>query len=287
MRSTPPTKGVIVTKEWISLQNVSFVRSRRSILDRISWTVHPGDHWVVLGANGSGKTTLLQLLAGYLWPTRGHMTVLGERFGHVDLRELRKRIGWVGSFLQTHIPPSQLPLDLIVSGKFASIGVFAAPNSEDTRQAQELAIQLGCGDILDLPYGVLSQGEKQRLLIARALIHRPQLLILDEPCAGLDMVAREQLLQALEDLALTPDAPTMIFVTHYLEEIVPVFTHTLLLKGGTSLAQGRKAKVLQSEPLSQTFGIPMEVNTDGNRYWAKFFSPHSLMLPKMESSHEN
>ena len=130
-----------------------------------------GEHWVVLGANGSGKTTLLQILAGYLWPTSGDVTVLGEHFGEVDLRALRRKIGWVGSFLQAQVPPSQKPLEFIVSGKYASLGIFDKPEHEDFEEAARLAARLDCGKILDLPYAVLSQGEKQRLLIARALIH--------------------------------------------------------------------------------------------------------------------
>lgn len=253
----------------ICLKNVSFVRRNRLILDGMDWTVPSHTHWVVLGANGSGKTTLLQLLAGYLWPTRGQITVLGHPFGHVDLRELRKKIGWVGSFLQAQIPSSQRPLDLIISGKYASIGVFETPREDDYHTAHELAERLGCRKVLDLPYGVLSQGEKQRLLIARALIHRPQLLILDEPCAGLDLVAREQLLHTLDELGGMPDAPNLILVTHHLEEITPIFTHVLLLKEGRCLARGRKENILKADLLTEAFGIPLEVSGDGRRYWVR------------------
>lgn len=255
--------------EWIRLEDVTFIRSHRVILDQIEWRVHPSDHWLVLGANGSGKTTLLQLLAGYLWPSRGRIRVLGEQFGQVDLRELRKRIGWVGSFLQAQIPPAQRPLDLIVSGKFASIGIFETPKEEDYRQAREIAERLHCSHILNSPYAVLSQGEKQRLLIGRALINNPRLFILDEPCAGLDLPAREQLLGTLQDLGRAPDAPTMIFVTHHLEEVMPVFTHAFLLKDGRCLAQGEKESMLSSELLSETFGIAIEVVEEGKRYWAR------------------
>jgi iron complex transport system ATP-binding protein len=252
---------------WIALENVSFVRRRRAILEAIDWSVAPGEHWVVLGANGSGKTTLLQLLAGYLWPTRGRVTVLGHRFGLVDLRELRKRIGWVGSFLQTPVPFSQDPLEFVVSGKFASIGIYEKPEEGDYRQAQALAERLGCAGVLDRPYGVLSQGEKQRLLIARALIPEPQLLILDEPCAGLDLVAREHLLQSLEELGQAPDAPNLVLVTHHLEEAMPVFSHALVLKDGRCLARGRKGDIFRQEILSEAFDIPVKIHFDGLRYW--------------------
>jgi len=255
-------------RKWISLEDVSFVRRRRLILDHISWTIQPDQNWVVLGANGSGKTTLLQLLAGYIWPSQGQLTVLGERFGQTDLRELRKRIGWVGSFLEAQIPSSMSPLDLIVSGKFASIGIFETPLERDYHRARELARTLGCESILDSSYGVLSQGEKQRLLIARALIHRPQLLILDEPGAGLDIVAREQLLQTLDLLSRTERAPCLVFVTHHIEEIVPVFSHVFLLERGRCLAQGEKTEILRSPLLSKAFGIPLEVSKEGDRYRA-------------------
>jgi iron complex transport system ATP-binding protein len=258
----------MTSQPWIRLEDVSFVRRQRLILDTINWDVAPGNHWVVLGANGSGKTTLLELLAGYLWPTRGHVTVLGERFGHTDLRELRKRIGWVGSFLLAQIPPGQKPIDLIVSGKYASIGNFDAPTCQDYDEARELAERFHCADILDNPYGVLSQGEKQRLLIARALIPGPQLLILDEPYAGLDLVAREQLLLNLDQLGRGQDAPTMILVTHHLQEIMPVWSHVLVLKEGKCLVQGAKEQILQGEILSDAFGVILDVAHNDGRYSA-------------------
>ncbi|MBC7357285.1 MAG: ABC transporter ATP-binding protein [Desulfacinum sp.] len=258
---------------WISLEEVDFVRSRKEILRRISWRVEPGQHWAVVGANGSGKTTLLLLLAGYLWPTRGAVTVLGKTFGQVDLRELRKSIGWVGSFLQERIPPGQRPLDLIVGGKFASIGVFDTPTEADYEKARRLARRLGCDHVLESPYGVLSQGEKQRMLIARALMCDPRLLILDEPCSGLDVVAREHLLATLDTLGSSPDGPTLVLVTHHLEEITPAFSHVLLLKDGRCLAHGPKDGVLTAENLQEAFGLPMHVERRGGRYWARPQSP--------------
>jgi iron complex transport system ATP-binding protein len=251
----------------ICLEHVDFIRSKRLILQQISWTVSANEHWVVLGPNGSGKTTLLQLLAGYLWPTSGSITVLGERFGEVDLRELRKRIGWVGSFLQVQIPPAQRPLDLIVSGKFASVGIFEKPRPGDYENARVLAEQLQCSHLLDQPYGVLSQGERQRLLIARAMIHHPRLLILDEPCAGLDLVAREQLLESLEALGGSQGGPTMILVTHHLEEITSTFSHVMMLKEGRCAGQGPKKELLNDDRMSSVFGMSLRVEKTGNRYW--------------------
>jgi iron complex transport system ATP-binding protein len=256
-------------KPWISINNVRFMRNRRLILDDISWQIRPGEHWVVLGANGSGKTTLLQILAGYLWPTSGDVTVLGERFGEVDLRSLRRKIGWVGSFLQAQVPPSQMPLEFIVSGKYATLGIYDKPEATDFEEAASLAATLECGRILDLPYAVLSQGEKQRLLIARALIHKPRLLILDEPCGGLDLVSREQLLGTLESLGRMPEGPSMILVTHYLEEIMPAFSHVFLLKSGCCAAQGEKDRILRRDLLTRAFGFPIEAGRENGRYWSR------------------
>lgn len=254
-------------KPWISVKNVRFVRSRRLILDDISWDIKPGENWAVLGSNGSGKTTLLQILAGYLWPTSGEVTVLGQRFGEVDLRTLRRKIGWVGSFLQAQVPPSQKPLEFIVSGKYASLGIFEKPEPRDFEEAESLAARLNCEKILDLPYAVLSHGEKQRLLIARALINKPGLLILDEPCGGLDLVSREQLLSTLEDLGREPEGPSMILVTHYLEEIMPAFGHVFLLKSGHCTAKGEKENILRPELLTDVFGIAMETGRENGRFW--------------------
>jgi iron complex transport system ATP-binding protein len=254
---------------WIDIKNVRFVRSRRLILDDISWEIRPGEHWVVLGANGSGKTTLLQILAGYLWPTSGDVTVLGEHFGEVDLRALRRKIGWVGSFLQAQVPPSQKPLEFIVSGKYASLGIFDKPEPQDFEEAAALAARLEVDGILDLPYAVLSHGEKQRLLIARALIHKPRLLILDEPCGGLDLVSREQLLATLESMGREPGGPSMILVTHYLEEIMPAFNHVFLLKSGRCAAKGEKDRILRPDLLTQTFGIPIDAGRENGRYWSR------------------
>ncbi|MEJ5366245.1 MAG: ABC transporter ATP-binding protein [Desulfosoma sp.] len=254
---------------WIVLEGVHFVRSKKEILTDITWRLDPGQHWVVLGANGSGKTTLLLLLAGYLWPTRGSVTVLGCRFGAVDLREVRRRIGWVGSFLQEQVPPRQKPLELIVGGKFASIGVFEKASPEDYQKAEHLAHVMGCASVLTSPYGVLSQGEKQRVLIARALMADPQLLILDEPCSGLDLVARERLLETLDRMGRKPSGPTLVLVTHHLEEIMPVFSHVLLLKDGRCAACGPKRDVLTAANLEAAFGVPMRVACDAGRYWAR------------------
>ena len=254
---------------WISIKDVRFVRSRRLILDDISWEIRPGENWVVLGSNGSGKTTLLQILAGYLWPTSGEVTVLGERFGEVDLRALRRKIGWVGSFLQAQVPPSQKPLEFIVSGKYASLGIFEKPAPSDFEEAERLAARLHCEKILDLPYAVLSQGEKQRLLIARALIHKPGLLILDEPCGGLDLASREQLLSTLETLGREKGGPSMILVTHYLEEIMPAFGHVFLLKSGRCTAKGEKKAILRADLLTDVFGIAMEAGAENGRFWCR------------------
>jgi len=253
----------------IELKNIALRRGQTVILHDLSWRVNAGEHWVVLGLNGSGKTTMLNLVTGYLWPTEGEVWVLGEKYGTVDLREHRKRIGWVSSSFQERVHGQQRGLDLVVSGKFASIGLYEEPSEEDCAYAGLLLERFGCGYLKDRPYALCSQGEKQRLLIARALMARPELLILDEPCNGLDFLARERLLQDLAKLAEDPAAPTMIYVTHHIEEIVPAFTHVLLLRNGTVFRAGPAADMINRETLEPFFGVPLDVVKNEGRAWLR------------------
>lgn len=261
-----------MSKLAIDMQKVFFVRQGKEILKDFSWQVEEGAHWVLMGPNGSGKTTILKLLAGYLWPTEGSIVVLGQRFGEVDLRKLRQKIGWVGSFLQEHIAFEQAPRDVILSGKMGSLWLYEKPKPADLNLAEKMADLVGCAHLMETPYGILSQGEKQRILLARALISRPKLLLLDEPCAGLDIVAREHFLRILSVLpSELPEPLTIILVTHHLEEITPLFSHVLLLKDGSSLAQGCVREVLEDDKLSKLFGVPIKNFAFNGRYY-----PHIL-----------
>jgi iron complex transport system ATP-binding protein len=236
------------------------------ILESIDWTVEQGQHWVILGANGSGKTSLLSTLTGYMPLTAGEISVLGETYGQTDWRELRKRVGIVSSSIHQLVEGHQTPLDTIIGGRHAIIGMWGETQPSERSQAEKILRQIEAEAIRKRPWRVLSQGERQRVLIGRALMVRPELLILDEPCAGLDPVAREHFLQFLGRLAQTRRAPTLVLVTHHVEEIIPAFSHVLLLRKGGVLAAGPKDKVLTSAKLSHAFNAQVRVRHLQGRY---------------------
>jgi iron complex transport system ATP-binding protein len=248
--------------------SVSKLRVEREavILEAIDWAVEAGQHWVILGANGSGKTSLLSTLTGYMPLTAGEISVLGETYGRTDWRELRKRVGIVSSSINQLVEGHHTPLDTIIGGRHAVIGMWGEVRPAERRQAEKLLQQIEAEAIRNRPWRVLSQGERQRVLIGRALMARPELLILDEPCAGLDPVAREHFLQFLGRLAHTGRAPTLVLVTHHVEEIIPAFSHVLLLRKGGVLAAGPKGKVLTSRTLSQAFNASVELRHQRGRY---------------------
>ncbi|GFZ81299.1 putative ABC transporter ATP-binding protein YlmA [Paenibacillus marchantiophytorum] len=251
----------------IEMNKVSWFRENKTILNQVDWQVSRGEHWAVLGLNGSGKTTLLNMINGYIWPTEGHMSVLGHPFGTVDLRDLRKSIGWVSSSLQEKLYASDKTQHVVISGKHASIGLYEKPSEEDFEQAKQLMQRLSCFHLYDRTYQSCSQGEKQKVLIARALMAAPKLLILDEATNGLDFLSREALLASINELAQGPDAPTLLFVTHHIEEILPVFNQSLLIRRGEVFAKGASRDVLTSEGLSSFFETQVEVNWQSERPW--------------------
>lgn len=236
------------------------------ILNGIDWTVARGEHWVILGANGSGKTSLLSTLTGYMPPTAGDISVLGETYGRSDWRELRKRIGICSSSIHHMMEGHETALSAVISGRHAMVGMWGEVRDDERRQALRILRQVEAEKIRDRPWRFLSQGERQRVLIGRALMARPELLILDEPCAGLDPVAREHFVQFLERLARSKGAPTLVLVTHHVEEIMPAFSHVLVLKGGSVLACGPKAKILTSGTLSRAFQAPVRLRRQRGRY---------------------
>lgn len=251
----------------IEMKQVSWEREHRPILDQINWQVRSGEHWAILGLNGSGKTTLLKMLNGYIFPTQGELCVLGQAFGSTDLRELRKLIGWVSIALQERMYASELTQDIVMSGKYASIGIYVKPPREDYLTAAGLMERMGCEHLIGHNFESCSQGEKQRLLIARALMAAPRLLIMDEACSGLDFLAREALLSSINELAADPAGPTILFVTHHIEEILPVFNRTLLLRRGQVFAQGNSQEMLTAALLSAFFETPVQVSWQNQRAW--------------------
>jgi iron complex transport system ATP-binding protein len=250
----------------ITIRDLTIQRGAVRILDRVSWEVTRGQHWVILGANGSGKTSLLAALTGYLTPTAGEISVLGETFGASDWRELRKHIGLVSSAIRQMVPEEEDALTTVISGKDAMIGHWGRIKGDERVAARRLLRKVEAEYLAERPWLVLSQGERQRILIARSLMARPRLLILDEPCAGLDPVAREHFLSFLQRLGTQRGAPALVLVTHHVEEIMPVFTHALLLREGRVIASGERARVLTSALLSETFASPLRLTTNHGRY---------------------
>lgn len=248
-------------------------RGTTTILRHVDWRVARGEHWVILGANGSGKTSLLKALTGFLSPTDGEFSVLGRRYGAADWRELRLHIGVVTSAFTASIPLSEVTLDTVISGKYAQLDLWHAGTRADRVSALRLLRSVGLARIAHREWAYLSQGERQRVLIARALMAHPQLLILDEPCAGLDPVAREKFLRFLEKLARRRRGPALVLVTHHVEEITPAFTHALMLRTGRVVAAGPRAEVLTSAHLSATFRARLRLGRTAGRYRLGFAGP--------------
>jgi len=255
-----------ITEPVLAVDALTIVRNAQLILDNVSWRVQPGEHWVILGANGSGKTSLLSSLSGYMPPTSGEIAVFNRVYGETDWRELRRRIGLVSSSIRQMMAESETALETVASGKYAMIDFWGPVKRKDKLRALEILAQVECGYLEKRPWLYLSQGERQRILIGRALMAAPRLLILDEPCAGLDPVARENFLHFLQRLAKSPNAPTLVLVTHHVEEITPAFSHILMLKSGRVLACGKKKQTLTAKNLAAAFGAPVRLTTKRGLY---------------------
>ena len=251
--------GVTRSATVLAVEGLCIRRGKEIILHDVSWRVERGEHWVVLGANGSGKTSLLSALTAYLTPSSGTVELLGAGYGRTDWRELRKHVGLVSSSIRQMIGDEATALEVVVSGKDATLNFWGKMAAADRRRGLRLLRQVEGGVLEERRWAVLSQGERQRVLIGRALMAKPALLILDEPCAGLDPVAREGFVRFLQRLGGKRNAPALVLVTHHVEEIAPVFTHALLLRGGKVLASGRKEAVLTTAGLTAAFGAPMRL----------------------------
>jgi iron complex transport system ATP-binding protein len=257
------------TKVILEISNLRVERNGTVILDGVNWRVERGQHWAILGANGSGKTSLLSALTGYLMPTSGEIFLLGKTYGQSDWRELRKKIGIVSSSVRQMMADDEPALETVTSGKYAMIDFWGRLTRGEKTKARKLLKQIECEYLAERPWRVLSQGERQRVLIGRALMASPKLLILDEPCAGLDPAAREHFLQFIQRLGARKNSPTLVLVTHHVEEIMPVFSHLLVLKNGKVLAAGEKSSGLNSKNLSNAFESRMQLQQTGNRYALK------------------
>jgi iron complex transport system ATP-binding protein len=256
----------------LAVSHLRIERGRTVILHDVSWRVERGQHWAILGPNGCGKTSLLKALTAYMTPTAGTIDLLGRRFGQADWRDLRTHLGLVTSAVHHLIPPAEPALETVISGKYAQLDLWGTITRADRRRGRQLLRAIGAAHLGDREWVLLSQGERQRILVGRALMARPRLLILDEPCAGLDPVAREHFLRFLDGLARRPGAPTLVLVTHHLEEIMPAFSHALVLKAGRVVAAGPRRAVLTARLLGAAFGARARLARRRGR-WQAWFTP--------------
>ena len=254
----------------LRLTDVAVVRGGGPILHDLTWTVRADERWVVLGPNGAGKTTLLQVAATTIHPTRGMAEVLGEQLGLVDVFELRPRIGLSSAAVASRLPASERVIDVVVTAAYAVLGRWHERYDDlDLERARALLGAFGVAHLSERTFGTLSEGERKRVQIARALMADPELMLLDEPAAGLDLGGREDLVRRLGILAADPDAPALVLVTHHVEEVPPGFTHALLLRKGGPVAAGPVGEVLADGPLSEAFGLPLVVERRDERFSAR------------------
>jgi iron complex transport system ATP-binding protein len=256
----------------VALRDVGVVRGGLALLDGICWQIGPAERWVVLGPNGSGKTTLLQVASARLWPTRGTVEILGERLGRVNVRSLRSRVALVSGAVTRQLPPGATAREVVVTGLDGALAAWWRRYAEqDVARAERLLSDAGIGGpagVGDRPFAVISEGERQRVLLARALMGRPELVFFDEPAAGLDLGAREHLLRRLAEMAADPHVPPFAMVTHHVEEIPEGATHGLLLRQGRIVASGPLDEVMVADALSICFGLPLDVGRRGKRWWS-------------------
>lgn len=258
----------------IDLQNVTVNRGGKNILENITWQVGASDRWVIMGPNGAGKTTLMQICTGYLHPTSGTAIILGEKLGRTDVRDLRTRIGLSSAALNNYLPLDETVFNTVLTSAYAVTGRWREKYDEiDFDRTRQLLARWGLENFSERKIGTLSEGERKRTHIARALMSDPEILILDEPAAGLDVAGREDLVSRLANLAADPSSPTLILVTHHVEEIPPNFTNALLLSDGKTSALGGVQDVIQSEPMSLAFKTPLEVEFGDDRWYARGRQP--------------
>ena len=253
----------------LHLAEVTVRRGSTVLLDAVHWNVDVDERWVILGPNGAGKTTLLQIAAAQMFPTSGRVHILGQRLGAFDVTEIRPRIGVSSAALAGRVPPTETVIDVVVSAGYGVVGRWRESYDDlDFDRARDLLAAMGISKLADRLYGTLSEGERKRALAARALMTDPELLLLDEPAAGLDLAGREDLLARLSVLAIDPFAPTTVLVTHHVEEIPAAFSHVLLMRGGRVVGAGPMAQTLTEEALSDTFGMALKLESRAGRFFA-------------------
>ncbi|MFL0583740.1 ABC transporter ATP-binding protein [Solibacillus silvestris] len=251
----------------IHIENIHLYRNDKKILNDLSWHVQKGQHWAILGLNGSGKTTLLKVINGYIWPNEGKVQVLGETYGKTYIPKLRTRIGWVSNAMIDNFNWQDNAIEIVLSGKFGALRLFNDVTEEEIDHAVSIMKHFHCDHLANKSFEHLSQGERQRVQIARAIMADSEILILDEPCGGLDLIERENLLQTIEQIAEAENAPTLIYVTHHVEEILPCFSHVLLMKDGKNVEASAREVVLTDELLSDFFGREISLQIERERAW--------------------
>jgi iron complex transport system ATP-binding protein len=253
----------------LDLDGVTIMRGGNALLDNVSWQVSEGERWVVLGANGAGKTTLLQVAAARMHPTKGTATVLGETLGNTDVFDLRPRVGLASAALAERLPPDERVRDVVLTAAYAVAGRWRERYDDlDHGRSDDLLAAFGVEHLAERTFGTLSEGERKRVQLARSMMTDPELVLLDEPAAGLDLGSREMLVRDLAELALDPFSPVLVLVTHHVEEVPPGFTHALMMRQGQVVVAGPLEEVLNDENLSTTFDVPLQVRQESGRWSA-------------------
>ncbi len=272
----PATADETVLEPVLELADVHRRTGGTTLLRKIDWRIDRGQHWVVLGPNGSGKSTLLQIAGLHLHPTMGTVRVLGQQLGRSDVRALRTRIGYASASLADAFRPDLPAIDVVMTARHGALEPWWHDYTDaDQSRARDLLKRMGCGQRINHQFGALSSGERQRVLLARTLMVDPDLLLLDEPTAGLDLGGREELVATLADMAIDPDIPPMVQITHHVEEIPPGFTHALLMEGGRIVKSGPLVEVLTAQALSDCYGLPLSLSQTAGRWSIRPGKPQS------------
>ncbi|MCM3133063.1 ATP-binding cassette domain-containing protein [Paenibacillus polysaccharolyticus] len=249
----------------VVMENISLRREENQILDNVHLRIEPGEHWVILGRNGSGKTTLLEMMNGYMFPSSGRIEVLGNVYGQCDVREVRKEIGYISQTLIEKLTLRDPVWEVVATGAYAFLRFYQTIPDEVKTKAMQLLEEMGFAKLANHPLGTLSQGERKKVMLARSLMAEPKLLIMDEPCAGLDLYEREKMLIEID--RLRQRNMTVVYVTHHVEEIVPLFTHVALIRDGRIAAAGPKHEILTEDTIKHTYDIPVEIQWHEDRPW--------------------
>ena len=251
----------------VAMEKISLRREEHQILEDVHLRIEPGEHWVILGRNGSGKTTLLEMMNGYLFPSQGRIEVLGNVYGQCDVREVRKEIGYISQTLIEKLTLRDPVWEVVATGAYAFLRFYQTIPDEVKNKAMQLLHDMGFTKLANQPLGTLSQGERKKVMLARSLMAEPKLLIMDEPCAGLDLYEREKMLIEID--RLRQRNMTVVYVTHHVEEIVPLFTHVALVRDGRIAAAGPKHEVLTEETIKHTYDIPVDIHWHEGRPWIR------------------